>query len=374
MLKPRSKASVTENTLLKTLRSSSVSAFRSWVSVAHKRTRSPVLDVYVPREQVPVHAFADTPAAENSRRASVFREPGRGRTPTIVLGGFVPDACDQVLLMRRMLLAAGDVYYINYPRSHFSIEAIFAQLDELVADLNRSHQYPVIFSVSFGAGILLQWLRARSQTKAPYSTLAGLVLVSPVACLEDVLSTTSAKPSTLLGRALAPFLNPHRPLTEANLEKSRLVFKRMFDAGAQNKKALHRLLSTQDVTRLRANVSACIRDITMTGSIERVRALTSMTPLTEGFSPSLLPLASVPTLILFAESEDSVLEAKSPTRFALEHATRAYFPQGRAERVVSRTLDNPVQHASLIFHAYDFLGHLQGFYREVRPAKLPIAA
>jgi len=359
---------------LKTLRSSSVSAFRSWVSVAHKRTQSPVLDVYAPKDQSSVHALGETPSSANSQRATVYREPGRGRTPTIVLGGFVPDACDQVFLMRRMLLAAGDVYYVNYPRSHFSIEAIFAQLDELVTDLNRSQQYPVIFGVSFGAGVLLQWLRARSQTNAPFSTLAGLVLVSPVACLEDVISNTSTKPATLLGRALAPFLNPHRPLTDTNLEKSRLVFKRMFDAGAKNGKALHRLLSTQDVIRLRANVSACIQTITMTGSIERVRALTSMSPLTEGFSPSLPPLSKAPTIILFAENEEAVLDAKSPTRFALEHATRAYFSNGRVEHVVSRTLDNPVQHASLIFHAYDFLDHLQGFYREVRPAKLPIAA
>lgn len=285
----------------------------------------------------------------------------------------MPDAFEQVFLLRKTLLASGDVYYVNYPRGHFSLEVLRAQLDALVNELNQRGQTPVVMGVSFGAGILIDWLR-HAPSGIQEAKLAGLILVSPVGCLDDIISDPKEKPATLLGRALAPFLNPHRPLTDAVVEKSRLVFKRMFEAGVQNKKALGRLLSPAEISRIRTNVSACIRDISLTGSIERVRALTLMTPLTDHFSPFMAPLSTAPALVLFAENEEAVLETQSPTRFALEHATRAYLPHGRVEHVVSRIRDQPVQHASLIFHAFDFLPHIQSLYREIRPAKLQAAA
>jgi len=302
--------------------------------------------------------------------ATILREPGRGRSPTIVLGGFVPDAVDQVFLLRRLLLRSGDVYYIKYPRARFSLPLLCAQLDDLVDELSSQGCAPVLFGVSFGAGIALEWLRRGNRT----ARLGALVLVSPVACLADVIDPTSAKPATLLGRALLPYLEAEKPVTDASVEKSRLVFRRMFEAGAQNKTALRQLMSVQDIGRIRDSVTASIREITTLGSLERVRALTSMPPLTDGFSAQLAPLTEAPALVLFAEREEAVLDPHSPTRFALDRATRAYLPNGRVENVLARPGDAPVQHASLVFHVVDFLPHLETFYREVRQAGLAIAA
>ncbi|MGC4072010.1 MAG: hypothetical protein QM760_05745 [Nibricoccus sp.] len=50
------------------------------------------------------------------QKAEILHEVRNGPTPTIVLGGFVPDATEQVFLMRGFLLKHGSVFYFNYPR------------------------------------------------------------------------------------------------------------------------------------------------------------------------------------------------------------------------------------------------------------------
>ncbi len=307
------------------------------------------------------------------QRATILREAGRGPMPTIVLGGFVPDATEQVFLLRRFLLQSGDVYYFNYPREGFCSALLEAQLDDLVAELTAQNRPPVIFGVSFGCGLVLEWLR-RARERGQEPRLAGLVLVSPVASTADLIPPGVAKPATLLGRALQPYLDPTRPVTEASIERSRAIFTRMFEAGAQNKVALRALLAPQEVERLREAVMRAIRGITPAGACERVQAFKAMRPLTELFSPAMLPLAAAPTLVLFAEREDAVHADRSPTRFALERAHRAYFPRSRVRVVKARSSDAPVQHASLIFHAFEFLPFLEGFYRDVRNPRLPLAA
>lgn len=84
--------------------------------------------------------------------------------PTIVLGGFVPDATEAVFLLRHTLLRSGSLYCFNYPRRGFSNDLLFAQLHDLVDELVLPRgRPPVIFAVSFGAGLLIEWLkRARA--------------------------------------------------------------------------------------------------------------------------------------------------------------------------------------------------------------------
>ncbi len=305
--------------------------------------------------------------------AAVRREAGRGRVPTIVLGGFVPDSTEQVFLLRRCFLQAGDLYTVNYPRDSFSLDLLCAQLDDLVADLAAQQQRPVVLGVSFGAGVLLEWLR-RKRREAIEPAIAGVVVVSPVACVADVVAPGTAKPATLIGRALKPYLDPHTPPSEAVVERSRTVFARMFEAGAQNKSALRRLMTPAELERLHANVTGTIRGLSRQGAIERVRALIAMQSPTEYFLPALLPLTTAPTLVLFAEREDAMLDPSSPSLFAFRHAPHAYFPQGVVKEVRARTGAAPVQHASLIFHVFDFLPPLQAFYARVRSLSLPLAA
>jgi pimeloyl-ACP methyl ester carboxylesterase len=306
--------------------------------------------------------------------ATIFRETGSGRVPTIVLGGMVPNAPEQVFLLRQFLLRSGDIYYVSYPHDGFPLELLCAQLSDLVAELVAAGKPPIIFAVSFGAGLALEWLR-RSRAQGIEPLLAGLVLVSPVTCIADLIAPDAVKPTTLMGRALKPFLNKSSTtLNEATVEKSRAIFLRMFEAGAQNKAALRALMTPAEAERLREAVISTIRRTTADGACQRVLALNAMLSPTDYFSPSLLPLTTAPTLILFAEREDSVLDERAPALFAFERAPRAYFPDGAVQRVVARPGKAPVQHASLIFHAFEFLPPLQAFYHRIRRSQLAYAA
>jgi hypothetical protein len=309
--------------------------------------------------------------AAGRQLAALLFERDRGGLPTIVLGGFVPDSTEQVHLLRGFLLRKGSVYYFNYPRGGFSLDLLCAQLDDLVADLASRGRRPVILSVSFGCGIVLEWLRrARDEGRAPDA--AGLVFVSPVACAADVLEEGAGKPSTLLGRALKPYLGADAAGDPAIVEKSRAIFMRMFEAGAQNKASLRALMGHGELRRLRAAVFRAIREIDATGAHERVRSLMEMAPMTSWPAAGEAPLSPAPTLILYAEKEGAVIAAGSPTRIALESSRQALFPNSEI-RIVSGG-ETPVQHASLIFHYFQFLPHLTAFYRLLKTGKLRLAA
>ena len=86
------------------------------------------------------------------------------------------------------------------------------------------------------------------------------------------------------------------------------------------------------------------------------------------------PLTETLGLSMMNEKEDAVLDERSPTRFALERAGPAYFPNVRVQRVTTRTGEGAVQHASLIFHGFDFLPPLQAFYQPVKRGPLALAA
>jgi len=305
--------------------------------------------------------------------ATIARELGRGPVPTIVLGGFVPDASEAVFLLRDYLRRQGSLYCVNYPRHGFHLELLFAQLDDLVEELALRHgQAPVVFAVSFGVGLLLEWLR-RHRVVGGSPVLRGVVLISPVACVEDLLPDASAKPTTLLGRAIKPYLEAGGAVDARLVEKSRAIFSKMFEAGAQNRAALQGLMTTDELRRLRAAVLATIQGIDYTGACERVQSLQRMLPPGAYFQLDVLPLCDAPTLILYTEKEDAVIAEGSPTRRAMAAAHRAYFPQSDC-RVVCNPQGAPVQHASLIFHCTNFLPMLAGFYRRVRTRRERLAA
>ena len=345
---------------------------RTFVRTTEEHFRPQQLARHKSAEHGAQDAVLGRAAAGLHQLATILHERGHGRVPTIVLGGFVPDSTEQVFLLRRFFLRTGDVFYFNYSPHGFSIELACAQLDDLVAELASRGQPPVVFGVSFGGGFALEWLR-RVRLAGRTVPLAGVVLVSPVGCAEDLFAPTAAKPATLLGRAIKPFLNAGSA-TEVAVEKSRTIFTRMFEAGAQNKTALRALMTGPELTRLREAVMLTIRRITPDGARERVQAMADMPPPTSYFSQALLPLTEAPALVLFAEHEDIVIDPGSPTRFALESAHRAYFPRGHVQRVMASPGGTPVQHAPLIFHVFEFLPHLGGFYAKLRHARLKSAA
>ena len=335
------------------------------------RLRPPRPEPHLPRFTPAQARVLSYGQAQPHQGASVLCEKRPGPTPTIVLGGFVPDATEQVFLLRGFFLRQGSVYYLNYPRSGFSLDLLCAQLDDLVLELHVFHgQRPVLLGVSFGAGLVLEWLR-RSRLSHRVDRCAGVILVSPVACTADIVDPAVAKPATLLGRALKPFLESGGRIEASALEKSRLIFTKMFEAGAQNKASLRSLMSAGELLRLRAAVLSSISKLDSRGACERVAALREIPPLSP-WSDSPRPLSEAPALILFAEKEDAVLAPRSPTRAALEETLPVFFPNGRAQVVSGGP--TPVQHASLIFHYFQFLPPITAFYRSLKPAKVRLAA
>ena len=331
-----------------------------------------------PRPWVPVVRWAQQAVLAGGRAAphqlaGVLCEERKGTVPTIVLGGFVPDPTEAVYLLRGFLLRQGSLYYVQYPRRGFSIELLFAQLDDLVEELAVRHgRCPVILSISFGGGLVLEWLRrARLAGRPP--GLGGLVFVSPVACVADLLAPGESKPSTLIGRALHPFLAMAEPAGPAVVARSRGLFLKMFEAGAQNRRTLRTILTKSELLSLHAAIEDSLHRTNETGACERVQALRALAGPGEFSMSALGPLSQAPALVLYAEKESSVLIEGSPTRAAFATMRQAMFPHSH-EQVVTNPGGNPVQHASLIFHCFNFLPLLTSFYHGLKAGRSRQAA
>jgi len=353
-------------------RVSPVRPLRTLFQTANDKLRPSRLLPYTPLHRRAQNEVLASGQAGPHQLSTLLRESGKGRTPTIVLGGFVPDSSEQIFLLRRFFLRRGDLYGINYAPNGFSLDLLCAQLDDLVEELNRHGQPPVIFSVSFGSGLVMEWLR-RTRLAGRTPGVAGIVLVSPVACVADLISPSAPKPTTLLGRALRPYLDSAAAVKDEIVERSRVIFTRMFESGAQNKESLNALMSPGELSRLHSAVMGTIRSINAAGACERVQAMRAMTSPADYLSGGILPLTTAPALVLFAEKEDSVLDSGSPTRFALENAHRSFFPDSCVQ-VVSTKEGSPVQHASLIFHVSDFRPPITAFYQRVKHRRLKSAA
>jgi pimeloyl-ACP methyl ester carboxylesterase len=304
--------------------------------------------------------------------ASVRHEPRAGDRPTIVLGGFVPDSTEQVFLLRGWLQRHGAVYYLNYSRRGFSLDLLCAQLDDLVEEISAGRgRRPILLGVSFGAGLVIEWLRRRrAEGRAP--SLGGTVLVSPVACTADIVDPTQPKPTTLVGRALQPYVLPHGRVDATVIERSRTIFAKMFEAGAQNQETLRGLMSAAELKHLHSSVMASIREIDFAGASQRVRTLDQFDSPRLWQQPGDGPLSAAPAMILYAEKEGAVIAENSPSRAMFASGLTGLFPRGEC-RVV-RGGATPVQHASLIFHAAQFLPHFTQFYRELKSSRFRLAA
>jgi pimeloyl-ACP methyl ester carboxylesterase len=300
-------------------------------------------------------------------RCQLFRENSAGNVPTIVLGGFVPDATETVEFQRKMLRQHGPIYYVNYSRNGFCQEMFTAQLTDLIEDLARRGQKPLIMSVSFGCGLLANFLQHAGEQV--HESIRGLILVSPVITTDDLIRPADQKRDgvRILENILKKILSAD-PTNEAdidkNVERSRRCFQALFNAGAEN-----RTLSVRHLA-IRKKIFDVIEFTTARGGFERVTALREFS-----FPTLDSTLFHGPVLVLLAENESDILVPSSPTLkiFAESALYTRIFPSCRVKAVKSRIAGDGVAHASLIFHHEAYNALLESWYDKLLYPRFQLA-
>jgi len=289
-------------------------------------------------------------------RCRLFREKGAGTIPTIVVGGFVPDATETVEFQRRILRRYGSIYYMNFPRNGFCKEMFAAQLSDLVDSLALKGQKPFIMSVSFGCGLLIDYLR-KADT-AIHEKIRGLILVSPVMCSDDLIRPAGNKEGgvRLLEHNLKKIFNADvgdQDNIYKLIERSRRCFQALFTGGAENRKLSVRHLS------IKKKIFDVIAGTTAMGGFQRVMTLRDFT-----FPALDATVFSGPVLTLLAEREDAMLVSSSPALKLFRDASlyTRLFPECRVKTVQSGDPADGVPHASLIFHHEAYNNLIESWY------------
>jgi hypothetical protein len=292
----------------------------------------------------------------HATRNQIFKEKGVGSVPTIVIGGFVPDATEAMEFQRPLLKRYGSIYYVNYARNGFSRQMFFAQLADLIEEINLRGQHPVIFGISFGCGLATQFLHSDACESG--LKIKGIVLTSPVLCTDDLVRPEREKGSGVrmlesnLKRILKSDASSEEDVSR-QIERARRCFQGLFEAGAANRHLNHRHLS------IRKRIMEVVATTPAVGGFERVLALKDFS------SPSGdLPIFRGPALVLLAEGEEDILVPASPTLNLLKdpEARTRLFPRGKVKTVSSRTPGDAVAHASLIFHHQYYNPLIEAWY------------
>lgn len=300
-------------------------------------------------------------------RCQIFREKGAGNVPTIVLGGFVPDATETVEFQRKLLRRHGSIYYVNYGRNGFCQEMFTAQLTDLIESLTLKGQKPLIMGVSFGCGLLSSYLRhARAQV---HENIRGLILVSPVITTHDLIRTAEQKRDGVrilesnLKKIVAADPENETDISK-QIERSRRCFQALFNSGAENRTLNFRHLA------IRNKINNVIEYTSARGGFERVVAFRDFT-----FPLLSRALFSGPVLTLLAENESDILVSSSPT-LKLFSETSLYtriFPFCQVKTVTSGIAGDGVAHASLIFHHEAYNALLNDWYNNLLYPQLELA-
>jgi pimeloyl-ACP methyl ester carboxylesterase len=329
--------------------------------------RSMAIKRYSPKYRQREFLLLKSSPQAHATRCCIFREKGAGTVPTIVLGGFVPDATETVEFQRQLLRQHGSIYYLNYPRSGFCEEMFVAQLSDLIDDLGRAGQKPLIMSVSYGSGLLVNFLR-RAQ-EAIHERIRGLILASPVICTDDLIRPAGGKRDgvRLLESNLKKIVGAD-PMDEVildkHIERSRRCFQALFTTGAENRSLDIRHLS------IRKKIMDVINHTSARGGFERVLSLRDFS-----FPPLRNSVFAGPVLTLLAENEEDTLVHSSPTleTFRDPALYTRLFPTCRVKTVHSKDINDPVAHASLIFHHEAYNPLIDSWYNKLLYPRLNLA-
>lgn len=333
------------------------------VSVATAATglmRQMAIKPFTPRKRTREFRLASQVASLHAVRNQIFKEKGSGSIPTIVIGGFVPDATEAIEFQRPLLKSYGSVYYLNYSRNGFSVAMFFAQLADLIADINDRGKKPVILCVSFGCGLVSEFLRSAANDSS--LRIKGVVMASPVLCTADLVRTEREKGTGVrmlesnLKRILKTDATKDAEVSR-QIDRARRCFQSLFEAGSENRQLSHRHLS------IKRKIMEVVTKTPARGGYQRVLAL-------DDFSlPSAeQPIFAGPSLVLLAEAEEDILVPASPTLTALRNPDiRAFlFPRGRVRTVTSRSAGDAVAHASLIFHHHCYNPLIEAWFDKLQ--------
>lgn len=299
-------------------------------------------------------------------RNQIFREKGHGNLPTIIIAGFVPDATEVIEFQRPLLKNRGAIYYINYPRTGFDKELFYAQLADLIDDINLRGEAPCLLGISFGAGLVVDFLRQRLAGRL---NIRELVLISPVLCINDLVRNGKEREGgvRMLESSIKRIIKAHEEdesNVERQVERARRCFHALFEGGAEKRHLTGRHLA------IRSKIMDVIENTTAKGGYERMLALREF-PAPDGKNV----LFSGPTLLLLAEAEESILVPNSPTLTKLGDSSefKDIFPQGECRQIVSGNSADPVSHASLIFHhKYYNQALVDWYYRQPEQIRMAV--
>jgi hypothetical protein len=339
----------------------------SAATMAHGFMRSMAIKPYAPRDRRREFSLMRNFHSMHSIRCQVFREKGVGSMPTIVIAGFVPDATETIEFQRPLLRRYGNIYYLNYPRNGFSAEMFSAQLSDLIDDINAKACKPLIMSISFGSGLLVDFLRRADENI--HEKIRGLLLVSPVICTDDLIRPKSEKRDGIrfLESSLQKIITADpskQDELEKQVERSRRCFQALFAAGAEN-----RVLSSKHLA-IRRKIMDVLAHTSALGGYERVKALRDLE-----FPPLHGSVFAGPVLALMAENEEDILVPLSPTLGLFADSTRytKLFPNCRVKKVISKNGGDNVPHASMIFHHDAYNPLLESWYGKLSAPLLQMA-
>jgi hypothetical protein len=332
-------------------------------SAAKGLIRQMSIKPYVPHVRSRELSLLKNIPSVHSVHCGIFREKGAGAFPTIVIAGFVPDATEVTEFQRSLFKRFGDIYYVNYPRSGFSTQMFYAQLADLIENLNNRGEQPVLFSISFGSGLLAAFLKSGISRRL---RIRGIVMASPVLCKEDLVRPKEERTGgvRMLESNLSRILRADPDNADEinrQIERARRSFLALFEAGAENRDLTSRHLS------IRRKIMDALQNTTFRGGYQRVLALKQF-----DVPDNMKPVFTGPALVLFAEAEGNVMVAKSPTMaaFSDQKTFRSIFPHATVRSVVSTEEGDPVAHASLIFHHKYYNRHLESWYDGLQTPEL----
>lgn len=292
------------------------------------------------------------------RVPTILRDPGHGPCHLVLVPGLVPDGPETFRRQRRLLRGFGSTATITYPYEDFDLATTLACLRRELEEARRLRRIPILIGVSVGGGLVLELLR-RLRAEGAANPAAGVVLISPLTCTADLSPLLSR-----LYRGIALEGDGHEALA-----RGRTFFQTLAARAAGPQPQRHPLITLLSLLtpagiadfrsqRLRSRIEKTLASIPAEGAIARVRALGDL----KGIEQARLPLADVPTLILWGSKERHTIDLDGPgsSRLCRPDLAGRIFSDCEIHWVYDRD-GTEVPHAALIKHAAAFNRPLDRF-------------